>query len=104
MNLTKTLQNISSEKHKGIIPNKRKWICTSEIGRASSFYYVTIIQKGVGVLVVVVFPGVVCRKRVLKHFAIFTGKYLCCSLFLIKLQAFRPVTLSKRDSNIGIFL
>ena len=29
----------------------------------------------------------------------FTGKHLCWSLFLIKLQAFRPATLLKRDSN-----
>ena len=28
---------------------------------------------------------------VLKNFAIFTGKYLCWSFLLIKLQAFRPV-------------
>ena len=43
---------------------------------------------------------------VLKHFAIFTGKYLCCSLFLIKLQALglQTTTLLKRDSNAGVFL
>ena len=35
---------------------------------------------------------------VLKNFAIFTGKRLCCSLFLIKLQAFWPKPLLKRDS------
>ena len=39
------------------------------------------------------------KKVVLKNFAIFTGKYLCWSLFLIQLQAFRPATLLKRDSN-----
>ena len=38
---------------------------------------------------------------VLKNFAIFTGKYLCWSFLLIKLQAFRPVI---RDSNTGVFL
>ena len=36
---------------------------------------------------------------VLKNFANFTGKHLCWSLFLIKLQGWRPSTLSKRDSN-----
>ena len=42
---------------------------------------------------------------VLKEFAILTGKHLCCSLFLIiKLQAFRPGTLLKRDSSAGFFL
>ena len=39
---------------------------------------------------------------IFKNFAIFTGKHLCWSLFLIK--AFRPVILLKRDSNTGIFL
>ena len=44
------------------------------------------------------------KKAVLKNFAIFTGKQLCWSLFLIKLQAFRLATLLKRDSNTGVFL
>ena len=44
------------------------------------------------------------EKAVLKSFAIFTGKHLCWSLFLIKLHAFRPATLLKRDSYIGVFL
>ena len=39
---------------------------------------------------------------VLKYFAIFPRKHLCCSIFLIKLQAFRPATLLKRDSNTGV--
>ena len=34
----------------------------------------------------------------LKKFAIFTGKRLCWSLFLIKLLDFRSATLFKRDS------
>ena len=38
----------------------------------------------------------------LKKFAIFTGKRLRWSLFLIKLLDFRPATLFKRDS--GVFL
>ena len=46
-----------------------------------------------------------CHKRfsvkntVHKNFVIFTGKHLCWSLFLIKLQAFRHATLLKRESN-----
>ena len=36
---------------------------------------------------------------VLKNVINLTGKHLRCSLFLIKLKAFRPVTLLKRDSN-----
>ena len=32
------------------------------------------------------------------------GKHLCWSLFLIKLQAFRPANLSKRDFNPDAFL
>ena len=34
---------------------------------------------------------------VLKNFTKFSGKHLCWSLFLIKLQAFRRATLLKRD-------
>ena len=41
---------------------------------------------------------------VLRNFAIFTGKHLHLSNFLIKLQAFKPATLLKRDSNTGVFL
>ena len=41
---------------------------------------------------------------VLKYFAILTGKHLCWSLFLIKLQAFKPATLLKRDPNTSVFL
>ena len=44
------------------------------------------------------------KEAVLKKFAIFTGKQICWSLFLIKLQVFRPATLLKRDSNAGVFL
>ena len=33
------------------------------------------------------------KKAVLKSFVIFTGKHLCRSLFLIKLQTYRPATL-----------
>ena len=40
----------------------------------------------------------------LKNYAIFTGKQLCWSLFLIKLQAFMPGTLLKRDPNTSVFL
>ena len=29
-------------------------------------------------------------------------KYLCWSLFLINLQAYKPATLSQRDSNTGV--
>ena len=49
-------------------------------------------------------PEVYCKKGVLNFFANFTGKHLCWSLFLIKLQAFSPVHLLKRDSNEGVFL
>ena len=39
-----------------------------------------------------------------ENFALFTGKYLCWNLFLIKLQAFSLATSLKIESNIGIFL
>ena len=50
-------------------------------------------------------PEVFCNKGVLKHFAIFTGKHLCWSLFLINLQTRRPepATSLKRNSNTGVF-
>ena len=41
---------------------------------------------------------------VLKNFVHFTGKYLCQSLVLIKLQALRLAILLKRGSNTGVFL
>ena len=40
------------------------------------------------------------RIGALKYFAMFTGKHLCSSLFLMKMQAWRPATLLKRDSKI----
>ena len=40
---------------------------------------------------------------VLKNFAIFTGKHVCWSHFLIKLQAWRPANLLKKDSNRSAF-
>ena len=39
-----------------------------------------------------------------KIFAISTGKHLCWSFYLIKLQSFRPATLLKRDCYTGVFL
>ena len=44
------------------------------------------------------------KKAALKNFAVVKGKHLCWSLFLIKLQAFRPVILLKRDFNTSVFL
>ena len=40
---------------------------------------------------------------ILKNFANFKGKHLCWSFFLIKLQALRPATSLKTDSNTRIF-
>ena len=48
-------------------------------------------------------PEVFCKKGALKNLKNFIGKYLCWNLFLIKCQAFRPATLSKRDSDAGAF-
>ena len=41
---------------------------------------------------------------ILKNFAIFAGKHLSWSLFMIKLQARKFKTLWKRDFNTGVFL
>ena len=43
------------------------------------------------------------KKAVYKNFAIFTGKHLRWCLFLIKLLAWRPEILSKRDSDAKDF-
>ena len=43
------------------------------------------------------------KEVVRKNFAIFTGKYICWSPFLIKLQAVRDPALLKRDSNTNVF-
>ena len=48
--------------------------------------------------------GFFIKKAALKNFAIFTGKQLCWSLFLMKLQAFRPASLLKKGSNTGPFV
>ena len=45
------------------------------------------------------------KKGVFKNVvANFTRKYLCWSFFLMKLQALEPVTLLKRNSNMGVLL
>ena len=44
------------------------------------------------------------RIGALKNFLDFSGKHFCWSLFLIKLQLFKPVYLLKRDSNTSVFL
>ena len=46
-------------------------------------------------------PGVLYKKTILKNFAISTEN---TSLFLKKLQTFRPTTLLKRDPNTSVFL
>ena len=49
-------------------------------------------------------PEVFCKKAAFKTYAALTRKQLCWSLFLIKLQTFKPATLLKTDSNTGVFL
>ena len=50
------------------------------------------------------FVAILQKRRSLKKIANFTGKYLCWRLLLTKLQAWRPATLLKTDSNTGVFL
>ena len=45
-----------------------------------------------------------CKIGVLKISQNFTGKQLCWSLFLIKLQGSSPAALLKRDANTGVHL
>ena len=42
-------------------------------------------------------------RDIFKNFAIFTGKHLRLSLFLIKMQTLRPASLLKRDYTTGLF-
>ena len=49
-------------------------------------------------------PQMFFRIGVLQNFANLTGKHICWSIILIKLQTLSPATLLKRDSNIGVFL
>ena len=49
-------------------------------------------------------PEMLFKKVVLKNFAHLTEKHLCWSLFLIKMEAWRPATLLKRESNTDVFL
>ena len=44
------------------------------------------------------------KTGVLKNFPNFTGKNVCWSFFLTKLQDFRPANLLKRDSNTDVLL
>ena len=48
--------------------------------------------------------GCSVRKGVLRNFAKFTGKHLCQSLFLIKMQDWDLQLYLKRDSGLGVFL
>ena len=48
-------------------------------------------------------PKVFYKKDALKYSAVFTGKHLCWSLFLIKLKAFSFATLLNRDYNACVF-
>ena len=45
-----------------------------------------------------------CSQMFLKIFGNFTGEHLCWSLFLVKLQGWRPATLLKRNTNTGTFV
>ena len=49
-------------------------------------------------------PSCSVKKGVLTNLRNFTWKHLCWSLFLRKLQTFRPTTLLRRDSNTDVFL
>ena len=42
--------------------------------------------------------------KVFKKFAIFAGKHLCWSLFVIRLAVHKPGNLLKRDANTSVFL
>ena len=49
-------------------------------------------------------PQVFYETAVLESISILTGKHLCWSVILIKLQTFSPATLLKGDNSTGVFL
>ena len=69
---------------------KLKWLSISYFPR-EFHHWVTKLEAAVQMFFLI---------GALKNFAIFTGKHLCWSLFLIKL---RPAILLKRDFNTGVF-
>ena len=46
----------------------------------------------------------VLQSRLLKNFSVFTGEHLCWSLFLIKLNPFMYIDLSRRAPTLGFFV
>ena len=73
------------------MPNDQKILLSDEPQRSISWF----VQKQP--------PEVFSKKAVLKKFANFTRKHLCWNLFSVKLQAFSPATILKKDSNTGVY-
>ena len=70
-------------------------ILSTKVYTLSPFYFPSLQKQS---------PLLFYKKVVLKYFAIITEKHLFWGLFLIKLQAFSPATLLKRNSNTAAFL
>ena len=68
---------------------------SAKVYTLSPFYFTSLQKQS---------PVLFYKKVVLKYFAIITEKHLFWGLFLIKLQAFSPATLLKRNSNTAAFL
>ena len=68
---------------------------SAKVYTLSPFYFTSLQKQS---------PVLFYKKVVLKYFAIITEKHLFWGLFLIKLQAFIPATLLKRNSSTGAFL
>ena len=66
------------------------WVTTFEIYHIIFLFFYQQMQP----------PEVVCKKAALRNFAIFTGKHLCWSLFLIKLQAFKCFSMNIAKTSI----
>ena len=77
----------------GVIRKNRKLMANEYINK---FDFVNIKQKQP--------PEVFCEKGVLRNFAKFTGKHLCQSLLLIKVQVSGLQFYWKRNSVTGVFL
>ena len=68
---------------------------SAKVYTLSPFYFTSLQKQS---------PVLFYKKVVLKYFAIITEKHLFWGFFLIKLQAFSPETLLKRNSNTAAFL
>ena len=93
-----TLKVVRQFSIRGLVDYKKPSVSkrlSAKVYTLSPFYFTSLQKQS---------PVLFYKKVVLKYFAIITEKHLFWGLFLIKLQAFIPATLLKRNSSTGAFL